>query len=237
MQSSCSQLVLVPHLCFRSVYGICCLKVCFPLPHINYYESDGLHLEVGVTEKVSPFPLLWTKQCCMLLWHLFAQWTDSALTLAMLALGWFGTEVVSKKNGKHTWLKGSSIAPLHQFNCLVKCFSDCVSWLKKSHDLLETYSGSTLLICLGCYHCYWALRRQSLSNVYPHVNVTNLLLLVFRLCLCAVLKLYKHTPHKTFFRDQDITHFTCKLLLIICQSLQDHLCPLPPKITDISAFT
>lgn len=50
--------VLVPDLCFRSMDEICCSKVCFPLPHINYDGSGGLHLKVGDTEKVSPFPLL-----------------------------------------------------------------------------------------------------------------------------------------------------------------------------------
>lgn len=58
--------VLVPDLRFRSMDEICCSKVYFPLPHINYYRSGGLHLKVVDTEKVSPLPLLWTIWCCML---------------------------------------------------------------------------------------------------------------------------------------------------------------------------
>lgn len=104
MQTSCSQLLLVPDLCFRSMDGICCSIVCFPLPHINYYESDGLHLKVGDTDKVSPFPLLWTIQCCMLFMAFVCSVSDSAVTLAKLALGWFGTEVVSKELASiHGW--------------------------------------------------------------------------------------------------------------------------------------
>lgn len=160
--------VLVPDLRFRPMDEICCSKVYFPLPHINYYRSGGLHLKVVDTEKVSPLPLLWTIWCCMLFMAFVCSmsWLSSNTGYVSSWVVWHKSGF--KGNGKHTWLKGSSIAPSHQFNCLVKCFSDCVSWLRKSHDLLlETYSGSTLLISLGYHHCYWALRRPEFVKCLP----------------------------------------------------------------------